>query len=193
MVLLVLAIVWGILLVSWLRSRAEGTFSDSVGTFRRHLSVLEKAAPYRVPPANRLRGPAPIPAYRAPAAIRGERIGATRPLANPARRPVTPTALRRRQSQKRRRDVFFALLAGVVGSFLIAIIPGLSVMWSVQVLFDVMFVAYVAMLIHLRNVAAERDLKLRFMPPATRAARPRPSYDFGGSAYGDLDLRRAAN
>jgi hypothetical protein len=240
-VLLVLAIVWGILLVSWLRSRAEGTFSDSVGTFRRHLSVLEKAAPYRVAPANRLRGPAPIPAFRAPAAIRGERIGAARsavspsrplagshplagssrplagasrsgagsshPLAGPSRSgagssrsgagpsrgPVTAVALRRRQSQKRRRDVFFALLAGVVGSFLIAIIPGLSVMWPVQVLFDVMFVAYVAVLIHLRNVAAERDLKLRFMPPAPRAARPKPSYDFGGSGYGDLDLRRAAN
>lgn len=207
MVLLVLAIVWGILLVSWLRSRAEGTFSDSVGTFRRHLSVLEKAAPYRVPPANRLRGPAPIPAYRAPAAIRGERIGAARPVSAsgrpvagplrpvgaPSRRPAPAVALRRRQSQKRRRDVFFALLAGVVGSFLIAVIPGLSVMWPVQVLFDVMFVAYVAMLIHLRNVAAERDLKLRFMPSAPRPARPRPSYDFGAAGYGDLDLRRAAN
>lgn len=54
MVLLVLAIIWGVLLVSWLRSRAEETFSDSVGTFRRHLTILERAAPSKVPAANRL-------------------------------------------------------------------------------------------------------------------------------------------
>ncbi|HEX4865029.1 MAG TPA: hypothetical protein VFV02_13230, partial [Acidimicrobiales bacterium] len=67
-VLLVLAIIWGVLLVSWLRSRTEGTFSDSVGTFRRHLSVLERAAPSTVAPANRLRsgpvaGRTSIPPY----------------------------------------------------------------------------------------------------------------------------------
>jgi hypothetical protein len=88
--------------------------------------------------------------------------------------------------------VFFALLAGVVGSLLLAIIPGLSVMWSVQVLFDVMFVAYIAMLIRLRNLAAERELKLRFMPQPGPPARPRPSYDFA-AGYGDLGLHRAAN
>jgi hypothetical protein len=187
-VLLVLAIVWGILLVSWLRSRNEGSLADSVGTFRRHLNVLEKAAPYRVAPANRLRGPAPIPAYRP-----SSRIGPGTPVrVNQVRRSPAAANLRRRQTQKRRRDVFFALLAGVVGSFLLAIIPGLSVMWSVQVLFDVMLVAYVALLIRLRNLAAERELKLRFMPRQTRVAPPRPTYDFA-AGYGDLELRRAAN
>ena len=190
MVLLVLAIVWGILLVSWLRSRAEGSFADSVGTFRRHLTVLEKAAPYKVAPANRLRGPAPIPAYRPPNPL-GKSVAAARVGA--VRRTPTATALRRHQTQKRRRDVFFALLAGVVGSFLLAMIPALSVMWPVQVLFDVLFMAYVALLIHLRNLAAERDLKVRFMPAPKRAPQPRPAYDFGAAGYGDLGLRRAAN
>ena len=180
--------VWGVLLVSWLRSRNEGSLADSVGTFRRHLNVLEKAAPYRVAPANRLRGPAPIPAYR-PAS----RIGPGAPVrTSPVRRSPVAVSLRHRQTQKRRRDVFFALLAGVVGSFLLAIIPGLSVMWSVQILFDVMFVAYVALLIRLRNLAAERELKLRFMPQPARVAPARPSYDFA-AGYGDLELRRAAN
>jgi hypothetical protein len=108
------------------------------------------------------------------------------------RSPVA-VSLRRRQTQKRRRDVFFALLAGVVGSFLLAIIPGLSVMWSVQVLFDLMLVGYVLLLIRLRNLAAERELKLRFMPQQARVApAPRPSYDLA-AGYGDLGLRRAAN
>lgn len=66
-------------------------------------------------------------------------------------------------------------------------------MWSVQVLFDLMLTGYVTLLIRLRNLAAERELKLTFMPPASRPARPRPAYDLGVSGYGDLDLRRAAN
>jgi hypothetical protein len=102
--------------------------------------------------------------------------------------------MRRRQVQKRRRDVFFALLAGVAGSFLLAIIPGLSVMWPVQIVFDIVFAGYVALLIRMRNLAAERELKLTFMPrPRMAMARPPQSYDFGGSAYGELDFNRAAN
>lgn len=101
--------------------------------------------------------------------------------------------MRRRQAQKRRRDVFFALLAGVVGSFLLAIIPGLSVMWSVQVIFDLAFVGYIALLIRMRNLAAEREIKLRFLPaqPVANGHRAQPAYDMG--EYGDINLRRAAN
>lgn len=198
MVLLVLAIVWGALLVSWLRSRAESTFSDSVGTFRRHLTVLERAAPTRVAPANRLRGGPPrlgVSPYRPSGGVRVAASVAARTAAA-ARvagvRTPTATALRRRQAQKRRRDVFFALLAGVVGSALLAIIPGLSVMWAVQVVFDLCFALYIALLVRLRNLAAERDLKLRFMPHHARpAVRPRPAYQIDG--YSDISLRRAAN
>ena len=86
---------------------------------------------------------------------------------------------RRHQAQKRRRDVFFALLAGVVGTFLVALIPGLSVMWGVQVVADVVFVGYVALLVRMRNLAAERELKLTFIPQQARAARARPAYDLG--------------
>ena len=201
MVLLVLAIVWGVLLVSWLRSRTERTFSDSVGTFRRHLTVLERATPATVVPANRLRtGPRSVangrplsgrvlPPYRPTTpSVRGARPSlAPRPL-----RPPAASRMRHRRAQRRRRDVLFALLAGTIGSFLLALIPGVSVMWPVQVLFDVLLVTYVALLIRMRNLAAERELKLTFLPPQ-QVARPRPTYEFGGAAYGDLDLRRAAN
>jgi hypothetical protein len=195
-VLLVLAIIWGVLLVSWLRSRRQDTAYDSVGTFRRHLTVLERAAPSSVTPANRLRSVgAPghaIPAYRPPAAVRGGYAG--RPGVGPAvsLRPPSPASVRRRQAQRRRRVVFFVLLAGVLGSFFLAIIPGLSVMWSVQLMFDAVFAVYVAMLIRARNLAAERDLKLTFMPSPARPTR-RPAYDLGSAGYGDLSLRRAAN
>ncbi|MGH9115586.1 MAG: hypothetical protein ACRDWW_07105 [Acidimicrobiales bacterium] len=199
--MLILAIVWGILLVSWLRSRSVGSLGDSVGTFRRHLTVLERAAPATVMPANRLRScpvaGRSVPTYHQPIRpIPGQRIdlsGRVGPTLPGLARP-TAAALRRRQVQKRRRDVFFALLAGVVGSFLLAIIPGMSVMWPVQVMFDLVFAGYVALLIRIRNLAAERALKLRFMSrqPA-RHRPPLPTYDLSGSAYGDLSLRRAAN
>jgi hypothetical protein len=201
-VLLVLAIIWGVLLVSWLRSRTEGTFSDSVGTFRRHLSVLERAAPSTVAPANRLRsgpvaGRSTIPPYRSSASVRGQRIVSSAravpaAAALTARRPNGQSMIRRRRSQKRRRDVFFALAAGVFGSLLLAVMSGVSAMWSVQVFFDLMLTAYVALLIRMRNLAAERELKLTFMPH-TAPPRSRPAYDLGVSGYGDLDLRRAAN
>ena len=215
MVLLVLALIWGALLVSWLRSRSVGTFSDSVGTFQRHLTVLERATPSKVAPANRMRDAArPVPLAhhgRPPAGFVSARAASTgraladapvaarlgpagRPGRRPAGRPSSASAaLRRRQAQKRRRDVFFALLAGAGGSLVLALIPGLSIMWSVQVLFDLLLAGYVALLVHLRNLAAERELKLRFMPlQPSRAATPRAAYDLGG-AYGQLGLRRAAN
>jgi hypothetical protein len=199
-VLLVLGIVWAVLLVSWFRSRTEGTFSDSVGAFRRHLSVLERAAPSTVTPANRLRS-GPIggrrPAPQRPPARPSARRQAypSRPMVAPlggGRRPIPPAVRRRHQAQKRRRDVFFALLAGVIGTFLVALIPGLSVMWGLQVVADVVFLGYVALLVRMRNLAAERELKLTFIPQPARVTGARADYDLGRD-YGELSLRRAAN
>lgn len=191
MVLLLLALIWGALLVSWLRSRSSTTFTDSVGTFRRDLKVLERTTPLTVRPANRLIDPthrrSPGPAVRPG----GMTVGARRPMPVAA----SASALRRRQAQKRRRDVFFMLLAGTAGALALALIPGLSIMWSVQVLFDVLLVGYVATLVNLRNRAAEREMKLRYMRtgrPAAAAAPVRRGYSFA-AGYGDLDLRRAAN
>ena len=54
----------------------------------------------------------------------------------------------------------------MAGSALLAMIPGLGIMWMVNVVIDVMFVAYVALLVRMRNVAAEREMKLTFLPTA---------------------------
>lgn len=208
MVLLVLAIIWAALLISWFRShRSVETLSDSVGTFRRHLTVLEKASPSTVPAANRLRdgrisrshgadrslgmpGPRPAPGLSG-------RPGQARPArGRPMNRSVAAqqVVLRRRQAQRRRRDVFFALLAGAAGSFALALVPGLSVMWAVQVVFDLLFAGYVAILLRLRNRAVERDLKLRFLPnQAHRPVRAARQYELAavGYGYGDMDLHQA--
>jgi hypothetical protein len=212
LVLLVLAIVWGALLVSWLRSRAQETFSDSVGSFRHHLRVLEKAAPSTVPPAHRLRPSyTPIPEPRAIAARRIAAVG----VHPGAGRPVSSTSLasiaRRRAAQRRRRDVLLTLLAGVFGSMLLAALSGVGATWVLQVAFDLALVGYVALLVRMRNLAAERDMKLRFMPYGGKGGYAQVGYGevgygqvgygqvgygqvgYGQVGYGQLSVRRAAN
>lgn len=215
--LLVLALIWGAFLVWWLRSRAEGTFGDSVGTFRRHLHVLERTAPVTVRPANRLRGPQMVPAYRPPAGIQGPpaRVNASQGL----RAPMSGTTMRRRQTLKRRRDVLFVLAVAVLATLVMAAATRSHTIIYLQVLCDAALVGYVAMLVHMRNLAAERDIKLAYLPrernarpvpafadtgdyPAVGAAarraparrRPTPSYAYGAAGgYGELAMRRAVN
>ncbi len=216
--LLVLALVWGAFLVWWLRSRAQGTFGDSVGTFRRHLRVLERTAPSTVRPANRLRGPVMVPAYRPPPGIQGP----PRPASGYGRRPmavggVVGNDVRRRQALKRRRDVLFVLLVAVVATLVMAGATRASALVFLQVVSDLALVGYIGLLVRLRNLAAERDLKLSYLPPQRLAAAheqahldemPGAGYaaarrrssgraiahsDPYGSGYGQLAMRRAAN
>ncbi len=188
MVLLVLAAIWAaVIVVPLVRARTEGGLGDSIGSFRRHLSVLERAAPRRVAPANRLRMTnvtTSIPPYRGPVSSNA--------------RPTSPrqSTTQRRLAQKRRRDVFVALVVGVAFSALLAMIPGLSIMWTVNIVVDLLFVGYVALLVRMRNLAAEREMKLTFLPtPAPLAARYNPSpYGRGHTvAVGLADLARRAN
>ena len=45
LVLFVLAVVWAVYLVSWIRSRTEHHRVNSISSFSNHLSILERAAP----------------------------------------------------------------------------------------------------------------------------------------------------
>lgn len=73
--------------------------------------------------------------------------------------------------RKRRRDVLVGLL-GVAGATLVlGVIPPLRMLWVAHLITDVLLVAYVVMLIQIRNQVAERELKVRFLPSAA----PMPS------------------
>ncbi len=99
-----------------------------------------------------------------------------------ALRPATPTPPRfgvSRRAMKRRRDVFFGLLVVMAGSLLLGALPPLRVLWAVHVLADVLFGAYVAALVYLRNLAAEREMKVRFLPPRST---PEPALLYRRSA-----------
>ncbi len=197
MVLVVLAIVWAVLIVGWFKTRTSNPFQDSVVSFKRNLSVLERSSPMRIAPANRLRV-ATRPVTAAPQGLRrtssqsyasaGRRPGMATP---PARQGANAVSMQRRAAQRRRRDVLLSLMAGAAGSFLLALVPGMSAVWVVQIGFDVLIAGYVALLVQIRNLTGERERKVSYMQPARQAPRRRSSYDFGG--YGDLELQQAAN
>jgi predicted lipid-binding transport protein (Tim44 family) len=128
-----------------------------------------------------------------------------RPMAG-RRYGVSAATARRRQAQKRRRDVLFTLLAGMIGSLLLGLIPGLSMMLYVCGGFVLLFLGYVALLIRLRTLATEREMKLTFLPGpapartgfASAAERPRAAGDgytlpAGYGAASDILMRRPAN
>lgn len=156
MVLIVLALIWAAVLVPpMLRARAEARPGDSISHFRQHLHVLQRTGPTAVRPANTLRipnfaPPTPAPSYR-------------------LSRNYSPQAARRARTLKRRRDVFITLLAAMGVTLLLGLLPPLRTLLVLHVALDVVFGAYVALLVRARGVATERAMKLRFLPAAAQA------------------------
>ena len=155
MVLVVLAVVWAVVLIPpWLRNRAEGRPGDSIGAFHRQLTTLERTGPETAP-------------------LRTTPMSRARPVARPASA--------RSRVQRRRRDVMLVLGGAMVSTLMLSFIPGLRTMLVLHALVDVLFVVYVALLIRLRGVSAEREMKLRFLPGTREQVEP------------VLALRRSAN
>ena len=155
MVLVVLAVVWAVVLIPpWLRNRAEGRPADSIGAFHRQLTTLERTGPE-------------------PAAPRTTRA--------PRERPVARPSSARARVQKRRRGVMLVLGGAMVSTLMLSFIPGLRVMLVLHAIVDVLFFVYVALLVRVRTVSAEREMKLRFLPGTREQVEP------------VLALRRSAN
>ncbi len=160
MVLLLLAAIWAAVLIPpMLRARSESRPAGSITDFRRQLRVLGRTGPSVLAPAHSLH----------------------RPDLTAARR-IDYTVRPRRGSRaiKRRRDIFMGLLTVMGGSLVLGVLPPLRVLWVVHVIADVLFAAYVAALVYVRNLSAERETKVRFLPTASA---PEPAFL----------LRRSAN
>lgn len=155
-VLLFLAGIWGIVLYGWFRDRLADTRpADSIGSFRRQLSVLQRTGPV---------GPGVAPVARRPFVPAAATFDAPTSLAAP------PLRVRRTSSAaKRRRDILFGLLAVMAGSLLLSFVPGLGTLRLLHVVADLLCVAYIGLLIRQRNVRAEREMKLRFLPSPAAA------------------------
>lgn len=183
-VLVILAIVWAVFLLPQLfRARAERS-SDSIGNFRHQLSVLERTTPAASRSVTQLR---PVSGSRSSVTgsgpSRGRHVAPERRQAAPAPRPAAPrpgNPSGRALVRKRRRDVFCGLLVAMGATLVLSLIPSLRMMLLLHVVVDLLFAGYIALLIRARNVAAERELKVRFLPGMVT---PQPA----------LLLRRSAN
>ena len=180
MVLVILAIIWvAVLVPPAIRARAEARPADSISAFRRQLRVL-----HRTRPAWGGRGPAPD-AWAAPsavpsavAALHRRSVGNVSPIRPLRSAQSFQAASARSRTLRRRRDVLVALLATSGATLLLALI-GLGMMLWVNLLVDACLIGYVALLVRQRNLAAERDMKVRFLP---RSPLAEPAF-----------LRRSAN
>jgi hypothetical protein len=179
LVLLVLAGIWAAVLIPpAVRARAEGRPGDSIHNFKRQLTVLRRTGPHRAslhgggrvaggdhwyrshasaltPVHGPLRSTrtAPVAAYRAPAS---------------ALRSTSAASAARSRTIRRRRDILSALLVASFATLLLGVLFSMGIMLVAHVVADVLLVAYVALLVHQRNVAAERDMKVRFLPQPHR-------------------------
>jgi hypothetical protein len=165
LVLVILGLIWGFVLIPpYLQTRRESRPSDSIASFRQQLSVLERTTPGgRSSNLARLDvGRYDIPRYDPRSNVRQ--------LAGNGRRP-TSAAVRRAEVRRRRRDVFVTLLGAVAVSFLLAVLLGGAV-WMLHLVVDVVFAAYVWLLVSIQQQTAERELKVRHLPPTTARRRP---------------------
>lgn len=168
MVLVVLAIIWvAVLVPPAIRARAEARPADSIGAFRRQLTVLRRARPQW---GGRGTGEAwPTESYVPSAVVdlhRRQVAGsATNPLSGVARlhQPSFRAASARSRTLRRRRDVLVVLLASAGVTLLLALM-GVGMMLVLHLLVDVLLAGYIALLVRQRNLAAERELKVRFLP-----------------------------
>jgi len=162
-IIVVLLLVWGGVGAWWFLSRPENHSTDSIGTFRHQLRVLERTGPTTVSPAYRMETD-DLGVYGASPAQTGLGLGRP-PVAVPS-----PAASRRRRVQKRRREVFYGLVASIVGSVVLGLLPGLSVMWLLAGILTAVLALYVIVLMQLRASAAERAQKVRFLADAQPTA-----------------------
>lgn len=136
MVLFLLAVIWAVYLASWVRSRSEHRSVNSISSFNKHLSVLERTSPARVGPS----GPV------GPAGVRRSAV------------------MTRSEARRRRRDVLYVLGGAALVTLMLAVLLGGPFVW-LQVLADVALLSYVVLLVQTQRLAAERRTKVRYLPP----------------------------
>ena len=161
MVLMILAVVWGVFLIPQvLRARADRGPADSIGSFRNQLSMIERSLPEgsaRITHLNAARRAQPaMPAYG----------GGYQPVAG--YRPPSRSEL-----QRRRRDVLLALLAAVVVTLAMGLV--FKPFFALNLVADVALAGYVTMLVRARTIAAEREMKVRYLPGPVPMHAPEPA------------------
>jgi hypothetical protein len=143
-VLLILAAVWAVFLVPQvLRARAEKTPADSVGAFRRQLSVLERTSPQ-----------------------------ATAPRYGYGRSRARSPQVSRNWVAKRRRDVLSFLVVAMLATLALSMVPAFGMLLMVHIALDAVFVMYLFLLYRARAISAEREMKVHYLPERHTSPEP---------------------
>jgi hypothetical protein len=174
-VLVILAVIWGAVLIPpWLHNRRERQPVRTMASFHRRLdrlAVLEALDRTRPRHGSYAVG---MP-MDAPDLGVGESAGHTDLDEVDHDDPADPTGagLHRasRYALRRRRQVFFVLLALVGGSMAAAVVSGTVVGWAVHAATACLFVSYVALLVRHHQRVVEQVDKVRHLSPI-RVARP---------------------
>ena len=142
MVLFILAVVWAVYLASWFRSRTEHRRVNSISSFNRHLSVLERTSPARHGISAVARSPRP-PSIYGPVRTAGPGMTLT-------------------DARRRRRDVLYALTGvALVGLVLAVTLGGPFVVLCVLAV--ALLAGYVVALVRAQQLAQERRAKVRYL------------------------------
>jgi len=147
LVLFILAVVWAVYLVSWIRNRSSHRRVNSISSFSDHLSILGRATP---------EAPVVPVAQRSMPLQGGDYFAPVRPQLSP--------------QQKRRRDVLIGTAGAAAATFMLAMLAG-GVMWLLFLLCLGAFVGYVALLVDSQKRKMERRAKVHPLPVAP------PQYD----------------
>ena len=156
MVLLILAVVWGVFLVPQvLRARAERGPADSIGAFRNQLSVLDKTAGSSIGGVSSLAARRALhPSHSISAPLSAYGVGYRKPTAY--------------ELQQRRQRVFLLLLGAVVVTLALGLL--FTPFFALNLVADAAFAGYVFLLARTRAITAEREMKVRYLRPGPSAS-----------------------
>jgi hypothetical protein len=173
---LLIACLWGAVLVYWLWSRRP--LGDPVGSFRNDLRVLGSATPGRVVPANRLGAVSTVIVHGPPrrVAVPEEIVGPPVPLAAAARHHS------RQELRRRRRDVMAVLALAALVSLFAAVLTGSAVLVLLQLLIDLVLGIYVYLLARATGGQAKAG-RPTLVAGANRLAKPMSTLRLAGATY----------
>jgi hypothetical protein len=155
--------------------RSDRRVDDSTLNFHRQLRIIQRAGPNLIPAANRrlvageragaltanlgaIPNPAsPVSGYGSPAALR-------RPATRRMGSPTSVAEASRSRTLHRRRSVLVSLAGATAFFFLLGLVLVMHVLLVLAGALGVLLAAYVGMLVRIRNLAAERDMKVAFLP-----------------------------
>jgi hypothetical protein len=180
-VLLILIAIWAVVLIPpWVRSRREVRPPQSIASFNRRLSTLERTSPYSRAYADdmyldssHVDGAADGVDGAEVSPLVGEGVERSLPTAHqqvPATATVVSAASRR--ALRRRRQVFFSLVVAVGLSLGAAVVVGTITGWIFHGAVTLLLVGYVALLVRHHQRAIEQTVKVRRLPPVQP---PRPA------------------